>query len=42
MLKNEPLEQMGDDMFNFIQELHAKQKAKANEEKEAKKHVRQN
>ena len=37
MLKNEPLEQMGDDMFNFIQDLHAKQKAKANEEKEAKK-----
>ena len=37
MLKNEPLEQMSDDMFNFIQDLHAKQKAKANEEKEAKK-----
>ena len=28
---------MSDDMFNFIQDLHAKQKAKANEEKEAKK-----
>ena len=37
MLKNEPLEQMSDEMFNFIKDLHLKQKAKANEEKEAKK-----
>ena len=36
VLKNEPLERMSDEMFNFIQELYQKQQAKAKEEKEAK------
>ena len=36
ILKNEPLEHMSDEMFNFIQELYQIQQAKAKEEKEEK------